>query len=43
MDMLRDGEQVDIQARANERGDSRKVERRELRQDSCHITELRLN
>ena len=43
--VVREGEQVGIQARANERlvDIVKKVERRELRQDPRHITELRLN
>ena len=45
MDMVREGEQVGIQTRTNERPVDivKEVERGELRRDSCHITELRLN
>ena len=43
--VVREGEQIGIQARANERLVEivKKVERGELRQDPRHITELRLN
>ena len=43
--VVREGEQVGIQARANERlvDIVKKVERGELKQDPRHITELRLN
>ncbi len=43
--VVREGEQVGIQARANGRlvNIVKKVERRELNQDPRHITELRLN
>jgi len=43
--VAREGEQIGIQARANERLVEivKKVERGELRQDPRHITELRLN
>ena len=43
--VVREGEQVGIQARANERlvDIVKKVERGELQQDPRHITELRLN
>jgi 2-dehydropantoate 2-reductase len=42
---VREGAQVRIQARANERlvDIVRRVERGELKQDPRHITELRLN
>ena len=43
--VVREGEQVGIQARANERlvDIVKKVERGELKQDPRHITDLRLN
>jgi len=43
--VVREGEQVGIPARANERlvDIVKKVERGELKQDPHHITELRLN
>ena len=43
--VVREAEQIGIQARANERLVEivKKVERGELRQDPRHITELRLN
>jgi 2-dehydropantoate 2-reductase len=43
--VVREGAQVGIQARANERlvDIVKKVERGELKQDPRHITELRLN
>ena len=43
--VVREGEQIGIQARANERLVEivKKVERGELRQDPRHITELRLS
>jgi 2-dehydropantoate 2-reductase len=43
--VVREGEQVGIQARANEPlvDIVKKVERGELKQDPRHITELRLN
>ena len=43
--VVREGEHVGIQARANERlvDIVKKVERGELKQDPRHITELRLN
>ena len=43
--VVREGEQIGIQARPNERLVEivKKVERGELRQDPCHITEHRLN
>ena len=43
--VVREGEQIVIQARANERLVEivKKVERGELRQDPRHITELRLS
>src|SRR5437868_1638302 len=43
--VVREGEQAGIQARANERlvDIVKKVERGDLKQDPCHITELRLN
>ena len=43
--VVHEGEQIGIQARANERLVEivKKVERGELRQDPRHITELRLN
>ena len=43
--VVREGEQIGIQARANERLVEivKKVERGELRQDPRHSTELRLN
>ena len=43
--VVREGEQIGIQARANERHVEivKKVERDELSQDPRHITELRLN
>jgi 2-dehydropantoate 2-reductase len=44
-EIVREGEQVGLQARANERlvDIVKKVERGELKQDPRHITELRLN
>jgi 2-dehydropantoate 2-reductase len=43
--VVREGGQVGKQARANERlvDIVKKVERGELEQDPCHITDLRLN